>query len=236
MTFQPPSSLRETATASVHGRSCPLTRRNASFRGSSFDKSHHHTSQSVPLLRRRQGELRDHTPCALSPASAAESSAPRSRLFPAAPPVVAAVAVTSTSNPSRDPMPLPRRLAKFNRIATNRVLGPLARHLPGFAIVSHVGRRSGRTYRTPVNLFRHGDRYVIVLMYGADSQWVRNVLAAGGADIETRGRRLHVVGPEVVRDPARSLVPKPVRVPVGLANVDEFMLLKRADTDAEPSR
>jgi len=130
----------------------------------------------------------------------------------------------------------PRRLAKFNRIATNRVLGPLARHLPGFAIVSHVGRRSGRTYRTPVNLFRHGDRYVIVLMYGADSQWVRNVLAAGGADIETRGRRLHVVGPEVVRDPARSLVPKPVRVPVGLANVDEFMLLKRADTDAEPSR
>jgi deazaflavin-dependent oxidoreductase (nitroreductase family) len=126
-------------------------------------------------------------------------------------------------------MPLPRRLAKFNRVVTNRVLGPFARYVPGFAVVSHVGRRSGRTYRTPVNLFRRGDDYVIALMYGADSQWVRNVLAAGGADLETRGRRLHLVGPDVVRDPARSLVPKPMRVPIGLADVDEFMLLKRPD-------
>jgi deazaflavin-dependent oxidoreductase (nitroreductase family) len=129
-------------------------------------------------------------------------------------------------------MPLPRRLAKFNRVVTNRVLGPLARYLPGFAIVSHVGRRSGRTYRTPVNAYRRGSGYVIALVYGADSQWVRNVLAAGGADIETRGRRLHVVGPEVVRDPARSLVPRPVRVPLRLADVAEFMLLTRADADA----
>ena len=128
-------------------------------------------------------------------------------------------------------MPLPRRLANFNRVVTNRVVGPLARYLPGFAIVSHVGRRSGRTYRTPVNLFGRGDDYVIALTYGADSQWVRNVLAAGGADIETRGRRLHLVDPEVVRDPARSLVPKPIRVPLRLVNVDEFMLLKHADAD-----
>jgi deazaflavin-dependent oxidoreductase (nitroreductase family) len=129
-------------------------------------------------------------------------------------------------------MPLPRRLAKFNRVVTNRVLAPVARYLPGFAVVSHVGRRSGRTYRTPVNAYRRSGGYVIALVYGADSQWVRNVLAAGGADIETRGRRLHLVDPEVVRDPARSAVPAPVRVPLGLANVDEFMLLKRADTDA----
>ena len=129
-------------------------------------------------------------------------------------------------------MPLPRRLARFNRVVTNRVLGLPARYVPGFAVVSHVGRRSGRTYRTPVNLFRRGDDYVIALMYGADSQWVRNVLAAGGADVETRSRHLHLVGPDVVRDTGRSLVPKPVRVPIGLANVDEFMLLKRADADS----
>jgi deazaflavin-dependent oxidoreductase (nitroreductase family) len=124
-------------------------------------------------------------------------------------------------------MPLPRRLAKINLVATNRVLGPPARHLPGFAVVSHVGRRSGRTYRTPVNLFRRGDGYAIALMYGAESQWVRNVLAAGAADVETRGRRLHLVDPRIVRDPARSFVPRPVRIPLRLANVDEFMLLER---------
>ena len=133
-------------------------------------------------------------------------------------------------------MPLPRRLARFNRAVTNRILGPVVRYLPGFAIVAHVGRRSGRRYRTPVNAYRRAGGYVIALVYGADSQWVRNVLAAGGADIETRGRRLHLVDPEVVRDPARSLVPNLVRVPLRLAGVDEFMLLKRADADAPFTR
>jgi len=132
-------------------------------------------------------------------------------------------------------MPLPKRLARFNRIVTNRVLGPVARFLPGFAVVWHVGRRSGRSYRTPVNLFRRGDGYVIALTYGADSQWVRNVLAAGAVDVETRGRRVHPVDPEVVRDGERSLVPAPVRVVLGLANVDEFMLLNEIAQDAGSS-
>jgi deazaflavin-dependent oxidoreductase (nitroreductase family) len=92
--------------------------------------------------------------------------------------------------------------------------------------VSHTGRRSGRVYRTPVNLFRDGDRYVIALTYGSDSQWVRNVLAAGAVDIETRGRRLHLVAPEVVRDAERSLVPEPIRPLLGLARVSDFMLLR----------
>ena len=125
-------------------------------------------------------------------------------------------------------MPLPKRLARFNVLVTNRVLGPLARRAPGFAIVSHVGRRSGRAYRTPVNLFRSGDRYVIALTYGADSQWVRNVLAAGAVDIGTRGQRLHLVDPEVVHDAQRSLVPEPVRHVLRLANVTDFMLVRPA--------
>jgi deazaflavin-dependent oxidoreductase (nitroreductase family) len=123
-------------------------------------------------------------------------------------------------------MPLPKRLARFNRHVTNRVVGPVASWLPGFAVVSHVGRRSGRVYRTPVNLFRDGDRYVISLTYGSDSQWVRNVLAAGAVDIETRGRRLHLVAPEVVRDAERSLVPEPIRPILRLARVSDFMVLR----------
>jgi deazaflavin-dependent oxidoreductase (nitroreductase family) len=125
-------------------------------------------------------------------------------------------------------MPLPKRLARFNRVVTNRVLGPVARRLPGFAIVTHIGRRSGRVYRTPVNFFRSRDRYVIALTYGSDSQWVRNVLAAGAVDVETRGRRLHLVAPEVVHDAERTLVPGPVRHALRVANVDEFMLLRSA--------
>jgi deazaflavin-dependent oxidoreductase (nitroreductase family) len=125
-------------------------------------------------------------------------------------------------------MPLPKGLARFNRVVTNRVVGPFAARLPGFAIVTHVGRRSGREHSNPVNLFRSGDRYVIALTYGADSQWVRNVLAAGEARVLTRGRSVRLVEPEVVHDPSRALVPAPVRPILGAASVSDFMLLRRA--------
>ena len=69
---------------------------------------------------------------------------------------------------------------------------------------------------------------MIALTYGADSQWVRNVLAAGAVDIETRGQRLHLVDPEVVHDAQRSLVPEPVRHVLRLANVTDFMLVRPA--------
>ena len=103
-------------------------------------------------------------------------------------------------------MPLPRALARFNLKVTNPILGHVAGRLPGFAIVTHVGRRSGTRRTTPVNLFRDGETYVIALTYGRGSQWVKNVLAAGGCDIHTRGRDLHLVDPRVVHDPARTRV------------------------------
>jgi deazaflavin-dependent oxidoreductase (nitroreductase family) len=123
-------------------------------------------------------------------------------------------------------MPLPKTLARFNRVATNRIVGAPARHLPWFAVVCHVGRRSGRRYRNPVNLFRDGDRYVIALTYGADSQWVRNVLAAGGCEVETRGQRVALTAPEIVHDPEGTRVPPPVRPILRAARVYDFMVMR----------
>ena len=79
-----------------------------------------------------------------------------------------------------------------------------------------------------MNLFRSRERYVIALTYGADSQWVRNVLAAGDVHVLTRGRTIHLVEPEVVHDPAGSLVPAPVRPILRAAKVSDFMVLRRA--------
>jgi deazaflavin-dependent oxidoreductase (nitroreductase family) len=126
-------------------------------------------------------------------------------------------------------MPLPERLARFNRVVTNRIARRVAGRAPGFAIVEHVGRRSGRTYRTPVNIFREGeDRYVIALTYGRDSQWVRNVLAAGGAEVVTRGRRLRLIEPAIVRDEQRAMMPAGVRSVLGAIRVNDFMVLRPA--------
>ena len=83
--------------------------------------------------------------------------------------------------------------------------------MPGFAILTHRGRTSGRTYRTPVNVWRRGDRFVFFLTYGPDVQWVKNVLAAGEASIHTRGRDLRLADPELIHDPQRDLAPAPIR-------------------------
>lgn len=124
---------------------------------------------------------------------------------------------------------LGRRIAHFNRRVTNRVTGPLAPWLPGFGVVLHSGRRSGREYRTPVNVFRDGSGYVIALTYGAEADWVRNVRAAGRATLLTRGRRLELTRPELVHDESRSRVPRPVRAVLQLLDVADFLCFEAAE-------
>ena len=122
-------------------------------------------------------------------------------------------------------MPLPEWLANFNRQGTNRVTSLIAGWAPGFAIVQHRGRRSGRTYRTPVNAFPIRGGWVIALTYGADRDWGKNVIAAGGCDLETGGRLIHLTGPRLVVDPSRRPVPPVVRLMLGLLGVTEFLEL-----------
>jgi len=124
-------------------------------------------------------------------------------------------------------MPIPKEIARFNDDVTNRVTKLIAGWMPGFAIVSHVGRRSGQRYRTPVNVFRDGDRYVFALTYGADADWVRNVVAAGGCEIQTRRRSIELRDPERFTDPRRRKVPIPARWILGLIDADEFLTLSR---------
>jgi deazaflavin-dependent oxidoreductase (nitroreductase family) len=78
------------------------------------------------------------------------------------------------------PVKLPRRLARFNRVVTNPIQGQWAWLLPPWAVVCHRGRRSGRAYRTPVLAFKRGRTIAIVVLYGEESDWVRNLLFGGG--------------------------------------------------------
>jgi deazaflavin-dependent oxidoreductase (nitroreductase family) len=112
-----------------------------------------------------------------------------------------------------------------NRVGFNRVVRLIAPRFPGFGIVAHRGRRSGRLYRTPVNVFRREGGFVIALTYGPDSDWVKNVIARGGCELETRGRRYTLTAPRVYRDESPSNVPPPVRVALGAIRAYEFMSL-----------
>jgi deazaflavin-dependent oxidoreductase (nitroreductase family) len=118
-----------------------------------------------------------------------------------------------------------RWLAKINIAVTNRIASLFAGWLPGFGILTHVGRKSGKVYRTPVNVFRASNGFIIALTYSSQAEWVKNVLAAGGCELKTRGKKYQLSAPNVVRDPTRRRFPIPVRVVLRIVGADEYMEL-----------
>lgn len=116
-----------------------------------------------------------------------------------------------------------RWLARFNIAITNRITGLFAGWLPGFGILTHVGRKSGKVHRTPLNVFRESGGFIIALTYSRQSEWVKNVLAAGGCELETVGKKYQLSSPKVVHDPSRQRFPIPVRLVLRLVGADEYM-------------
>jgi len=124
-----------------------------------------------------------------------------------------------------------RRLAAFHRAVTNRITIRFVGRLPGFGIVTSVGRKSGKLYRTPVNVFREPDGFLIALTYGPDSGWVKNVLAADGCELETRGVRYQLSSPIVIHDPSRRRFPPLVRVILRLIAAYDFLQLQTSSNE-----
>ena len=130
-------------------------------------------------------------------------------------------------------MAIPRTVGRWNKAGLNRVTRHIAPWLPGFGVVVHRGRRSGRRYRTPVNVFATTDGYRFALTYGPDSDWVRNVLAAGGCELETRGRTVRLVAPRLYHDEGRHGIRPLERQILRLLGVADFLVLRTADQPAE---
>jgi deazaflavin-dependent oxidoreductase (nitroreductase family) len=114
-------------------------------------------------------------------------------------------------------------MARFNHHVTNRVFRRVAGWMPGFAIVTHVGQRTGRSHRTPVNVFARQGGYVFALTYGSSALWVRNVLAAGECEMQTRGRHVHLANPRLRVDPDLSGMPALVRLILRRNGVSELL-------------
>jgi len=118
-----------------------------------------------------------------------------------------------------------RWLAKINIAFTNRITRLFAGWLPGFGILTHAGRKSGKVYRTPVNVFRAANGFIVALTYSSQSEWVKNVLTAGGCELRTRGKKYQLSALKVVRDPSRRRFPVPVRIVLRIVGADEYMEL-----------
>lgn len=95
-------------------------------------------------------------------------------------------------------MQLPQWLARFNRHVTNPIQRLWAGWAPSFGILEHVGRKSGTRYRTPLSVFGTDEGVAILLTYGPNRDWLKNITAAGGAEMRRHGRTIRLADPRVV--------------------------------------
>jgi deazaflavin-dependent oxidoreductase (nitroreductase family) len=93
-------------------------------------------------------------------------------------------------------------------VANRGFLTISGRWFRAYSIVRHVGRTSGRAYQNPVSAYPLGDGFVIPVLYGTQSQWVRNVMAAGRFTLRTKGRDYLLERPELIA-PAQALAAYP---------------------------
>jgi deazaflavin-dependent oxidoreductase (nitroreductase family) len=116
-------------------------------------------------------------------------------------------------------------MRRVNRVFTNPVLGTVAWLVPPLAVVHHVGRKSGKGYRSPVVAIPSKRGYVIPLTYGRDVDWARNIVAARGFELERMGKRVRLNKPRIVDfDKAAPLLPAVVRPLFKAANLPGFVL------------
>ncbi|UNB55358.1 nitroreductase family deazaflavin-dependent oxidoreductase [Mycolicibacterium sp. YH-1] len=95
------------------------------------------------------------------------------------------------------PMLIPVWLERAQIKYLNPLLRPLSKRMPGVAVIKHRGRTSGTDYETIVTAYRKGSVLAIGLVHGK-TNWVKNVLAAGEADIHVGRKDLHLVNPRVL--------------------------------------
>lgn len=104
--------------------------------------------------------------------------------------------------------------------------------LRAYSVLIHTGRKSGREFQTPITIFPLGDGFVLALLYGdaAEVDWCRNVMAAGGCTVRTRGKTYHCERPEIVgADQALSAYPALFRFYYRRVRVKQFLWVHRAD-------
>jgi deazaflavin-dependent oxidoreductase (nitroreductase family) len=115
---------------------------------------------------------------------------------------------------------MPMWVARVNR----RVFNPWALKRGTWPVLTHVGRTSGRTYRTPLDATAVENGYVFTLVYGSDSDWVQNVLKAGTAMLEIEGDVVELVSPRLVsEEDAWKSMPEGTKAPPGFLRVTEYL-------------
>lgn len=126
--------------------------------------------------------------------------------------------------------PVVDAVRRMNRSVTNpRVMRTAGTAATQTSVIEHVGRRSGRSYETPVDIVDTATGMLIALPYGARTDWLRNVLAAGSAAVVTGGERLEVGRPTIVATAeVADLIPRRTLATLRLFGVSQCLRLEKS--------
>jgi deazaflavin-dependent oxidoreductase (nitroreductase family) len=105
-----------------------------------------------------------------------------------------------------------------------------------WGLLTHVGRRSGRTYQTSLGTYPYGDGFLLPLGYGTQTDWYRNIMAAGTCALAWKGQTYQLERPEIISGP-KVLHAWPVwdRIVLRLAGIHDFVWLHgRAESGEAP--
>lgn len=122
-------------------------------------------------------------------------------------------------------MPMPRWWGHVNK----RLFNPRAVANGRWPVLIHRGRTSGRSFETPMDAHPIEGGYLFVPVYGPRSDWVRNVLSAGGARLRVDGEEAELTRPRLVdRDEAAALLPDGVTLPPRILRLGAFLRMDEA--------
>jgi deazaflavin-dependent oxidoreductase (nitroreductase family) len=108
------------------------------------------------------------------------------------------------------------RFRVMNKYITNKVMILISgRKFGHFAILSHVGRKSGKLYRIPIIAEPCENGFVIALTYGKKVDWLVNVMAKGGCSLRWKNQD-HTLGKPVFIDKETGLTAFPAIIQSGL--------------------
>ncbi|MFQ6398233.1 nitroreductase family deazaflavin-dependent oxidoreductase [Nocardia sp. KC 131] len=122
-------------------------------------------------------------------------------------------------------MPMPRWWGHINK----RVFNPHAIAGGKWPVLTHIGRTSGATYRTPLEAHPVDGGYLFVLVYGSGADWVQNILIAGGAQLRIDGQEIELAAPRLLgKDEAFQALSDEATRPPKVLRITEFLRMDLA--------
>lgn len=121
------------------------------------------------------------------------------------------------------------RVRRLNKRITNKILIHICgRSFGHFAILRHVGRKSGQQYQIPIIAEPVENGFVFAMTYGKKVDWYANVKASGGCSLFWKGESYALVNPQIISKEQGLLAFPPIlRRALTAAGIEYFLKLDR---------